>query len=80
MIRAKHPEARIGLFIHSPFPTSEIFRCLPSKVHLSLEKKPNQIHSKLTICILLFRKARNFNWHDWSKPCRISGTKKTTFF
>ncbi|KAI9357742.1 glycosyltransferase family 20-domain-containing protein [Pilaira anomala] len=31
MIRAKHPEARIGLFIHSPFPTSEIFRCLPKR-------------------------------------------------
>ncbi|KAG2208980.1 hypothetical protein INT47_011120 [Mucor saturninus] len=31
MIRAKHPKARIGLFVHSPFPTSEIFRCLPKR-------------------------------------------------
>ena len=31
MVRAKLPKARIGLFVHSPFPSSEIFRCLPSK-------------------------------------------------
>ncbi|KAI8988048.1 glycosyltransferase family 20-domain-containing protein [Mycotypha africana] len=31
MVRAKHPKARIGLFVHSPFPTSEIFRCLPKR-------------------------------------------------
>lgn len=32
MVRNKLPKARIGLFVHSPFPSSEIFRCLPSKV------------------------------------------------
>ncbi|KAI7862478.1 glycosyltransferase family 20-domain-containing protein [Spinellus fusiger] len=31
MVRAKLPRARIGLFVHSPFPTSEIFRCLPKR-------------------------------------------------
>lgn len=31
MVREKLPKARIGLFIHAPFPSSEIFRCLPSK-------------------------------------------------
>jgi hypothetical protein len=31
MVRAKLPKARIGLFVHSPFPSSELFRCLPSK-------------------------------------------------
>ena len=25
------PEAVLGLFIHTPFPSSEVFRCLPSK-------------------------------------------------
>lgn len=30
MVRVKLPKARIGLFVHSPFPSSEIFRCLPS--------------------------------------------------
>jgi trehalose 6-phosphate synthase/phosphatase len=33
MLRRKLPRARIGLFVHSPFPSSEIFRCLPSKCH-----------------------------------------------
>lgn len=32
MVRAKLPKARIGLFVHSPFPSSELFRCLPSKL------------------------------------------------
>ncbi|KAL0080774.1 glycosyltransferase family 20-domain-containing protein [Phycomyces blakesleeanus] len=31
MVRAKLPRARIGLFVHSPFPSSEIFRCLPKR-------------------------------------------------
>ncbi|KAI7892938.1 glycosyltransferase family 20-domain-containing protein [Mucor mucedo] len=31
MVRAKLPKARIGLFVHSPFPSSEIFRCLPKR-------------------------------------------------
>lgn len=31
MIRIRHPNAIIGLFIHKPFPSSEIFRCLASR-------------------------------------------------
>ncbi|KAI8353311.1 glycosyltransferase family 20-domain-containing protein [Choanephora cucurbitarum] len=31
MVRAKLPKAHIGLFVHSPFPSSEIFRCLPKR-------------------------------------------------
>ncbi|CDH50920.1 trehalose 6-phosphate phosphatase [Lichtheimia corymbifera JMRC:FSU:9682] len=31
MVREKLPKARIGLFIHAPFPSSEIFRCLPKR-------------------------------------------------
>ncbi|KAI8884369.1 glycosyltransferase family 20 protein [Backusella circina FSU 941] len=31
MLRRKLPRARIGLFVHSPFPSSEIFRCLPKR-------------------------------------------------
>ncbi|NIP29197.1 MAG: bifunctional alpha,alpha-trehalose-phosphate synthase (UDP-forming)/trehalose-phosphatase, partial [Candidatus Dadabacteria bacterium] len=29
MIRQKLPEARIGFFLHIPFPSSEIFRLIP---------------------------------------------------
>jgi trehalose-6-phosphate synthase len=31
MIRAKIPNATIGFFLHIPFPSSELFRCLPRK-------------------------------------------------
>lgn len=31
LLRQKLPGAAIGVFIHAPFPSSEIFRCLPSK-------------------------------------------------
>lgn len=31
MLRKLIPDAHIGLFIHAPFPSSEIFRCLPQR-------------------------------------------------
>ncbi|KAJ3072177.1 threalose-6-phosphate phosphatase, partial [Quaeritorhiza haematococci] len=31
MIREKIPRAAIGFFLHTPFPSSEIFRCLPKR-------------------------------------------------
>ncbi|KAI9246504.1 hypothetical protein BDA99DRAFT_543294 [Phascolomyces articulosus] len=31
LVREKLPKARIGLFVHAPFPSSEIFRCLPKR-------------------------------------------------
>ncbi|KDQ58349.1 glycosyltransferase family 20 protein [Jaapia argillacea MUCL 33604] len=31
MIRAMIPEAYVGLFVHTPFPSSEVFRCLPRR-------------------------------------------------
>lgn len=31
LVRQLIPDAYIGLFIHTPFPSSEVFRCLPSK-------------------------------------------------
>ena len=30
LVRESIPEAVIGLFVHTPFPSSEVFRCLPS--------------------------------------------------
>jgi trehalose-6-phosphate synthase len=32
LLRAKLPDAVIGLFIHPPFPSSEVFRCLPREL------------------------------------------------
>jgi trehalose-6-phosphate synthase len=31
MIRKVIPNATVGIFLHTPFPSSEIFRCLASK-------------------------------------------------
>lgn len=38
MIREKIPNAVIGFFLHIPFPSSELFRCLPRK-YISEKKK-----------------------------------------
>jgi trehalose 6-phosphate synthase/phosphatase len=34
MLREKLPNAIIGFFLHIPFPSSELFRCLPSRKQL----------------------------------------------
>lgn len=34
LIREALPEAAVGLFVHTPFPSSEIFRCLPRRKEL----------------------------------------------
>ncbi|KAK5112919.1 hypothetical protein LTR62_003741 [Meristemomyces frigidus] len=34
MVRQKLPEARIGFFLHTAFPSSEVFRCLATRKHL----------------------------------------------
>ena len=31
MLREKRPDMRIGFFLHTPFPSYEIFRCLPAR-------------------------------------------------
>ncbi|KAI0035788.1 trehalose 6-phosphate phosphatase [Vararia minispora EC-137] len=31
LVRAHVPDAAIGLFVHTPFPSSEVFRCLPRR-------------------------------------------------
>lgn len=33
MVKEVLPESVLGLFVHTPFPSSEIFRCLPSMCH-----------------------------------------------
>ena len=34
LLRRSHPYTRIGLFIHTPFPTSDMFRALPARTPL----------------------------------------------
>ena len=42
LVRKLLPEATIGLFVHTPFPSSEVFRCLPSKLipYISTSENP----------------------------------------
>jgi trehalose-6-phosphate synthase len=34
MLRKRLPMATIGFFLHTPFPSSELFRCLPNRVEI----------------------------------------------
>jgi trehalose-6-phosphate synthase len=34
MVREQIPDATIGFFLHIPFPSSEIFRCLHGKLYI----------------------------------------------
>lgn len=36
LVREKIPNATIGFFLHIPFPSSELFRCLPRKAQTSI--------------------------------------------
>lgn len=36
MLRQLLPDALVGLFVHTPWPSSEVFRCLPRKQFKSL--------------------------------------------
>ena len=31
LLRQALPDAAVGLFVHTPFPSSEVFRCLPRR-------------------------------------------------
>lgn len=33
-LRQKTPRCRLGLFMHTPFPTSDLFRCLPARANV----------------------------------------------
>lgn len=39
-LRQLIPDAYIGLFVHTPFPSSEVFRCLPSECDLHISFVP----------------------------------------
>lgn len=34
MIKARRPDLKVGFFLHTPFPSYEVFRCLPSRKEL----------------------------------------------
>ena len=53
MIRKRLPKARIGLFVHSPFPSSEIFRCLQIKKKKK-KKKTKEIRKRIEADLFFF--------------------------
>jgi hypothetical protein len=59
--------AYVGLFLHTPFPSSEVFRCLPSE-------SPNKSHGILTDdYVRLRRTQRN---HRWNARCKLGRVPK----
>jgi hypothetical protein len=62
LLRLLVPDIYVGLFVHTPWPSSEVFRCLPrmyadrSVVNLCSKFSPN-------------RSKGNLGWHAGRKPC-----------
>ncbi|KAI9281131.1 glycosyltransferase family 20-domain-containing protein [Sporodiniella umbellata] len=70
MIREKLPFARVGIFIHTPFPSSEIFRCLPRRKEI--------LHGILGASIVGFQ-TYDYARHFTSCCTHILGYENTPF-
>jgi trehalose 6-phosphate synthase/phosphatase len=55
MVRDLLPDAPVGIFIHTPFPSSEIFRCLPRKQKV-LQMHKEKIHVMFIFVLFVDRK------------------------
>lgn len=78
MLRQKLPSAAIGVFIHAPFPSSEIFRCLPSKCAWSEHRLTLIISTQNTLSARMCRMTRIVVLCGWSKSgsCLGQGTDR----
>ncbi|KAI8973309.1 glycosyltransferase family 20-domain-containing protein [Mycotypha africana] len=68
MIRKVLPNAPIGLFVHTPFPSSEIFRCLPRRKEI--------LQGMLGSSVVAFQ-TYNYSRHFASNCTRILGYEYT---
>lgn len=68
MIRELIPDANIALFIHAPFPSSEIFRCLP---------KRNEILEGMLGANLVCFQTYSYSRHFISTCIRVCGFETT---
>lgn len=66
------PDAVIGLFVHTPFPSSEVYRCLPSMLLILF------IYG-YGVDDHLFRAQRDFGWHAWCKPHLLPGERSRSY-
>ncbi|KAF8644929.1 hypothetical protein AX16_008211 [Volvariella volvacea WC 439] len=69
MIRELIPEAVLGLFVHTPFPSSEVFRCLPRRKEIL----DGMLGANL-VCFQTYSYARHFN----STCIRVCGYESTS--
>ncbi|KAF8343102.1 trehalose-6-phosphate phosphatase [Cantharellus anzutake] len=69
MLRALVPDAYIGLFVHTPFPSSEVFRCLPKRKELL----DGMLGANL-VCFNTYSYARHFS----SSCVRVCGYESTS--
>ncbi|GAB7340613.1 hypothetical protein MBLNU457_7019t1 [Dothideomycetes sp. NU457] len=69
MIRDKIPDAQIGFFLHTAFPSSEIFRCLSSRKEL--------LHGMLGANLIAFQ-TREYAGHFLSTCSRLLVTEVTS--
>jgi len=69
MIRDKIPDAQIGFFLHTAFPSSEIFRCLSTRKEL--------LHGMLGANLIAFQ-TREYAQHFLSTCSRLLVTEVTT--
>jgi hypothetical protein len=53
LVRESIPDATLGLFVHTPFPSSEVFRCLP---RMSTSNPKMVVQNRVDILLHLGRK------------------------
>jgi trehalose-6-phosphate synthase len=76
MLREKLSNAKIGFFLHTPFPSSEIFRCLPSIFQIDLERK--EILSGALGATLIGFQTYSYARHFISSCTRVLGCESST--
>ncbi|EKM57667.1 glycosyltransferase family 20 protein [Phanerochaete carnosa HHB-10118-sp] len=69
LIRQVLPEAAIGLFVHTPFPSSEVFRCLPRRKEI--------LDGMLAANLICFQ-TYSYSRHFVSTCVRVCGYESTS--
>ena len=63
LLRLMLPEVCVGLFVHTPWPSSEVFRCLPRKYTITFDRT-----RLIFSCI---RSKGNTRWHARCQYCML---------
>ncbi|KAF8882465.1 trehalose-6-phosphate phosphatase [Infundibulicybe gibba] len=69
LVREAIPDATVGLFVHTPFPSSEVFRCLPRRKEIL----DGMLGANL-VCFQTYSYSRHFN----STCIRVCGYESTS--